>query len=323
MKCWRPAARVLSSPWCHLPKGWLFLSFATIVPLLTLLCLSGCSNRSIFTGLDVPDTEKISRYTGEKLLNTLELNENSQAFYRALTLSQRERILSTLDSMIQTEKAGLEEGELSLALPRSSNAAVELIIHTDSIVYDIVYNLADPALSALSLSGITMDQLYVAYTNSVRKFFGFNLNRDLMELATAFYNLYRISIYYENAVDSARYGVYSGGDLQTYVLAGIFGGLIQGTQKAAEKLYLDYREVAEKLSDAYYQLVNDGTKDTELTGELFKKIAQELAVPLENLVQTYKLELELVADIFEVMAANAGYSLLSQTTARTIRSWGE
>ena len=81
--------------------------------------------------------------------------------------------------------------------------------------------------------------------------------------------------------------------------------------------------MAEKLSDAYGQLVAGGTMDKELLVALLKKIAQELAVPLENLIETYKLELELVADIFEAMAANAGYSLLSQTTARTIRSWGE
>ena len=323
MNCWRVTARFRSALSFHLPKGWLLLSFVAIVPLLTLLCLSGCSNRSIFTGLDVPDTEKISRYTGEKLLNTLELNENSEAFYRALTLSQRERILSTLNAMIQREKAGLEEGELSLALPRSANAAVELLIHTNSIVYDMIYNLTDPALSALSFSGITMDELYVVYTDAIRAFLPRGVEGALVELATAFYDLYRISIYYQDAVASARYGVYSGGDLQTYVLAGILGGLIQGTQKAARQLYLDYREVAEKLSDAYGQLVAGGTMDKELLVELLKKIAQELAVPLENLIETYKLELELVADIFEAMAANAGYSLLSQTTARTIRSWGE
>lgn len=294
--------------------------FSLVVPWL-FLC--GCSNRSIFTGLDVPDTEKISRYTGEKLLNTLELNQNSEAFYRELTVSQRERILSTLDSMIQAEKAGLAEGELSLTLPRSANAAVELLIHTDSIVYDIIYNLADPALSALSLSGITIDELYVAYTDSVRRFFLRSLETDLLELATAFYNLYRISIYYQDAVDSARYGVYSGADLQTYVLAGILGGLIQGTQKAVEKLYLDYKEVAEKLSDAYYQLVAGGTMDKELVQELFKKMSQEVAVPLEALVAIYKAELDFIADIFEAMALNAGYELLSQETTRTIRSWGE
>lgn len=320
MKCWRDTARFRFVLSYHLPKGWLFLSFVAIAPLLSL---SGCSNHSIFTGLDVPNTEKISRYTGEKLLNALELNEDSEAFYRALTLAQRERILSTLDAMIQAEKASLKEGELSLTLPRASSAAVELLIHTDSIVYDMIYNLADPALSALSLAGISIEELYVAYTDAIRRFLQRGVEEVVVELALAFYNLYRISLYYQDAVDSARYGVYSGGDLQTYILAGILGGLIQGTQEVAQKLYLDYRAVAEKLSAVYYQLVDSGTLDEELVRELFKRLAQELAVPLEILVATYKLELVLVADIFEAMAANAGYSLLSQDTARTIRAWGE
>lgn len=294
--------------------------FFLVVPWL-FLC--GCSNRSIFTGLDAPDTEKISRYTGEKLLNTLELNQNSEAFYRELTVSQRERILSTLDSMIQAEKAGLAEGELSLTLPRSANAAVELLIHTDSIVYDIIYNLADPALSALSLSGITIDELYVAYTDSVRRFFLRSLETGLLELATAFYNLYRISIYYQDAVDSARYGVYSGADLQTYVLAGVLGGLIQGTEKVVGSIEPDYDEISMALSQAYHQLVSDGVLDWDLLNQLYETLAAELDISPQDIILQYKAELDFIADIFEAMALNAGYELLSQETTRTIRSWGE
>lgn len=287
-----------------------------------IFSLGGCSSHSIFTGLDYPDTEKISRYTGEKLLAVLKENQDSQAFYRHLTVTQRERILSTLDSMISSERAVLEKGELSLILPQSANAAVELIIHTDPIVYDIIYNLADPALSALSLSGISLDKLYVAYTDSAKNLFKRGIEGALFELAQAFYNLYRISIYYQDAVNSARYGVYSGGDLQTYLLAGILGGLIEGTRSAVQSATLDYSSIAQKLSTVYYQLINSGTVDEDFVNQLFSALAKDLNTTLEAIISAYKLELDFVAGIFEVMAKNAGYNLVAKETASTIRSWG-
>lgn len=291
--------------------------------LVVVLILGGCSNHSIFTGLDYPDTEKISRYTGEKLLCALEETQDSQAFYRHLTVTQRERILSTLNSMISQERARLEQGELSLALPQSANAAVELIIHTDPIVYDIIYNFADPALSALSLSGISMDELYDVYTQSIKNFLVHGIENALLEVAQAFYNLYRISVYYQDAVNSARYGVYSGSDLQTYLLAGILGGLIEGTRSAVQSATLDYSSIAQKLSTAYYQFINSGIVDDDIVDQLFSALAKDLNITLESIINAYELELDFVAGIFESMAENAGYNLMAQDTAQTIRSWGD
>ena len=43
---------------------------------------------SLFEGFDVPNTEEISNYTGEKLLLELEKNKNSKRFYESLTKKQ-------------------------------------------------------------------------------------------------------------------------------------------------------------------------------------------------------------------------------------------
>lgn len=299
------------------------LGLHPVFVLLVFLLLGGCSNRSVFTGLDYPDTERIAGYSGERLLSALEVNVRSPAFYRALTPAQRERILATLDSMIAQEKRILTEGGYSRFLSRSAKAAVEILIHSDSLVYDIIYNLADPALSALSLSGISIEELYVAYTEPIRNLLRRGVEGALAGLALAFSNLYRISRYYGDAVRQSPYGVYSGGDLQTYLLAGILGGLIESTQKLVREVYQDYQRIARELGEAYYRLVASGTADGELVDRLLEALAQKLEAPLESLISGYKLELEFVAGIFEAMAANAGYGLAAQETARIIRSWGK
>ena len=78
--------------------------FCLFVCIFTLLFCTSCSNKSLFTGWDYPDTEKIARYSGEKLLSSLEATMESPAFYRVLTVAQREKILSTLDTMMSQEK---------------------------------------------------------------------------------------------------------------------------------------------------------------------------------------------------------------------------
>lgn len=285
-------------------------------------CIS-CSNRSLFTGLDYPDTEKISRYSGERLLSSLEVNIESPAFYRVLTETQRERILATLDTMIAEEKKLLAEDAYSFTLSRSAKAAVTILIYTSPLVYDIIYNFANPALSALSLSGITMEELYVVYTDSIKRFLLRGVEKALTEMAFAFYNLYRISNYYNDAVKNAPFGVYSGGDLQNYLLSGILGGLIRSTQSLVLNSQQDYQDIAKKISDAYYKLINARIEDSQLVESLFKQLAQELQIPSTQIISVYKLELKFVAGIFEAMASNAGYSLVAQDTARTIRSWGD
>lgn len=289
---------------------------------LSLLLFIGCSNSSIFTGLDHPDTEKIAAYSGEKLLASLEVNIHSPAFYRVLTVVQREKILSTLNSMIAREEEVLTAGASSRILAQSTKAAIELLIHSDPLVYDMIYNFADPALSALTLSGITMDELYQVYTDSITKLLRHGVENALDTMTFAFYNLYRISNYYNKAVDSSPYGVYSGGDLQTYLLAGIIGGLVSSTQKIVKAFYLDFQAIAKELSDAYYRLINENTFDEGILTQLFEYLAQELETPMESIVSAYKLELDFIAKIFEAMADNAGYNLLAQNTASTIRSWG-
>ena len=284
---------------------------------------SSCSNKSIFTGLDYPDTEKISRYSGERLLSSLEVNIESPAFYRALTEAQRERILSTLDTMMAQEKEVLVEGTYSVTLSRSAKAAVTILIYSSPLVYDIIYNFVNPALSALTLSGISMEELYVVYTDSIKYFLLSGIQGALEEIASAFYNLYRISNYYNEAVQFAPFGVYSGGDLQNYLLSGILGGLIRSTQNLVSDTQQDYQEIAEAVSEIYYQLVNAGTVDSQLVESLFNLISQKLQIPLEEILSDYKLELDFVAGIFETMANNAGYNLMAQDTARTIRSWGD
>jgi len=289
---------------------------------LSLLLFFGCSNNSIFTGLDHPDTEKIATYSGEKLLASLEVNIHSPAFYRVLTVVQREKILSTLNSMIAKEEEVLAEGTSSRILAQSTKAAVELLIYSDPLVYDMIYNFADPALSALTLSGTTMDDLYQVYTDSITKLLRHGVENALDAMALAFYNLYRISNYYNKAVDSSPYGMYSGGDLQTYLLSGIIGGLVSSVQKIAKALYLDFQTISKELSDAYYRLINENTFDEDVVNQLFEYLAQELETPMESIISAYKAELDFIAEIFEAMANNAGYNLLAKNTASTIKSWG-
>jgi len=289
---------------------------------LSLLLFFGCSNNSIFTGLDHPDTEKIATYSGEKLLASLEVNIHSPAFYRVLTVVQREKILSTLNSMIAKEEEVLAEGTSSRILAQSTKAAVELLIYSDPLVYDMIYNFADPALSALTLSGTTMDELYQVYTDSITKLLQHGVENALDAMALAVYNLYRISNYYNKAVDSSPYGMYSGGDLQTYLLSGIIGGLVSSVQKIAKALYLDFQTISKELSDAYYRLINENTFDEDVVNQLFEYLAQELETPMESIISAYKAELDFIAEIFEAMANNAGYNLLAKNTASTIKSWG-
>ena len=220
------------------------------------------------------------------------------------------------------EKEVLVEGTYSLNLSRSAQAAVTILIYSSPLVYDIIYNFANPALSALTLSGISMEELYVVYTDSIKYFLLRGIQGALREMAFAFYDLYRISNYYNEAVKFAPFGVYSGGDLQNYLLSGILGGLIRSTQNLVSDSQQDYQEIAEAISEVYYQLVNAGTVDSQLVESLFNFLAQKLQVPLEEIISGYKLELDFVAGIFEAMANNAGYDLMAQDTARTIRSWG-
>ena len=167
-----------------------------------------------------------------------------------------------------------------------------------------------------------MEELYVVYTDSIKYFLLRGIQGALREMAFAFYDLYRISNYYNEAVKFAPFGVYSGGDLQNYLLSGILGGLIRSTQNLVSDSQQDYQEIAEAISEVYYQLVNAGTVDSQLVESLFNFLAQKLQVPLEEIISGYKLELDFVAGIFEAMANNAGYDLMAQDTARTIRSWG-
>ena len=297
--------------------------FCPFVCIFTLLFCTSCSNKSLFTGWDYPDTEKIARYSGEKLLSSLEATMESPAFYRVLTVAQREKILSTLDAMMSQEKEVLVEGGYSFTLSRSAKAAVTILIYSSPLVYDIIYNFANPALSALSLSGISIEELFVVYTDSVKRFLLKGVNSALAEMAQAFYNLYRISNYYNAAVNTAPFGVYSGGDLQNYLLSGILGGLIRSTTGIIQDSPQDYQKIAEKISQAYYQLINANTVDSQLVEALFYELSQELDLPSEQIISEYKQELKFVAGIFEAMAKNAGYNLVAQDTARTIRSWGE
>lgn len=235
---------------------------------------------------------------------------------------QREKILSTLNSMIAKEEEVLAEGTSSRILAQSTKAAVELLIYSDPLVYDMIYNFADPALSALTLSGTTMDDLYQVYTDSITKLLQHGVENALDAMALAFYNLYRISNYYNKAVDSSPYGMYSGGDLQTYLLSGIIGGLVSSVQKIVKALYLDFQTIAKELSDAYYRLINENTFDEDVVNQLFEYLAQELEMPMESIISAYKTELDFIAEIFEAMANNAGYNLLAKKTASTIKSWG-
>lgn len=289
----------------------------------TLIFCIACSNQSLFTGWDNPNTEKIAGYSGEKLLSSLEANMESPAFYRVLTVEQREQILSTLDAMIAKEKEVLVEGGYSFTLSRSAKAAVTILIYTSPLVYDIIYNFANPALSALSLSGISLEELFVVYTDAVKNFLLSGVSKALVEMAQAFYNLYRISNYYNDAVKTAPFGVYSGGDLQNYLLSGILGGLIRSTTGIIQGSPQEYQQLAVSVSQAYYQVINASVIDSQLVEALFNQLSQALEIPSEQIISEYKQELKFVAGIFEAMASNAGYNLVAQETARTIRSWGD
>lgn len=319
MKCRTRIGRLLCKP-SRATACSCILVFSCVFALA--FCIS-CSNKSLFTGLDFPDTEAISRYSGERLLSSLEVNIESPAFYRVLTVVQRERILSTLDTMMAQEKETLVAGTYSLTLSRSAKAAVTLLIYSSPLVYDIIYNFANPVLSALTLSGISMEELYVVYTDSVKSFLSRGVEKALAEMAFAFYTLYRISNYYNAAVKNAPLGVYSGGDLQNYLLSGILGGLIRSTQALVQDIQQSYQEIAKKISDAYYTLVNAGIDDSQLVEGLFNQLSQELEIPSAQIISEYKLELKFVAGIFESMASNAGYTLVAQDTASTIRGWGD
>ena len=74
--------------------------FKKCVFIILGICFASCSAPSLFEGLDLPDTELISTYEGEKLLDELSKNINSKSFYQELTQVQKQKILSNLDKMI-------------------------------------------------------------------------------------------------------------------------------------------------------------------------------------------------------------------------------
>ena len=131
------------------------------------LCFVSCSAPSLFEGLDLPDTELISTYEGEKLIDELSKNINSKSFYQELTQVQKQKILSNLDKMIFVHPKSSEFNQQNLI--KAASFAIEILIYTDSLSYAVIYDLTNPLLVLLSGQNISPQTLFEVYIQPIKE----------------------------------------------------------------------------------------------------------------------------------------------------------
>ncbi|MBR5867223.1 MAG: hypothetical protein IKZ04_04855, partial [Spirochaetaceae bacterium] len=97
--------------------------------IFSVILFVSCSNESVFSEFDKPDTEVISNYTGQKLISVLEANKGSESFYSVLTENQKGKILSSLDSIISSCET-IADRNNSVIIARAAMCAVDILLHT-------------------------------------------------------------------------------------------------------------------------------------------------------------------------------------------------
>lgn len=289
----------------HIKKSFLLLFIILIV---------SCPNHSVFLGLDKPNTEKIASFTGEKLLSELEKNADSKIFYELLTKSQRERILSKLDNMISSSKK-------SENVTKAASFAVDILINTDPLVYAVIYDLVDPIIFAITGKDVSASSIFATCTEPIQKAVSLPLQEGMEVISECFFNLFRITAYYDVAVISASYGSYSGGDLQKYLVSGLISSVISGTQDAIDVSSDDIKNISEDVSEIF---INAEKQDvSNILSYLFTEIPKKLGNTGLNISLAYKNQLLEKANVLGEIAGNAGYLNLAREAIKVLEEWAE
>ena len=289
----------------HIKKSFLLLFIILIV---------SCPNHSVFLGLDKPNTEKIASFTGEKLLSELEKNTDSKMFYELLTKSQRERILSKLDNMISSSKK-------SENVTKAASFAVDILINTDPLVYAVIYDLVDPIIFAITGKDVSASSIFATCTEPIQKAVSLPLQEGMEVISECFFNLFRITAYYDVAVISASYGSYSGGDLQKYLVSGLVSSVISGTQDAIDVSSDDIKNISEDVSEIF---INAEKQDvSNILSYLFTEIPKKLGNTGLNISLAYKNQLLEKANVLGEIAGNAGYLNLAREAIKVLEEWAE
>ena len=279
-----------------------------------LIISFSCTNQSLFFDFDKPNTEKIATYTGNKLLKELNKNIDSQRFYKTLTVNQREKILSHLDNIISTNPD-------SKTVTLAASFAIDILINTDSLAYAVIYDIADPIIFVITGKDITESSIFKTYTEPLQKTVELDPEFALNRISNCFYNLFRITAYYDVAVISALAGSYSGGDLQKYLVAGLISGIISGTQEALAVSSSDIKNISETVSEVFVEAENLNVN--ELLNFLFQEIPKKFGKLGINIGKAYKNQLLEKAEILQKIAGNAGYENLSKAAIEVLEDWGK
>lgn len=285
-----------------------------------ILVLVSCSNVSIFQGLDKPDTRDISELTGEKLLSVLEKNRESKTFYETLTPLQKEKILSSLDSIISENYKDVDFSAKAELVTKASLFAIDILINTDLLTYAVIYDLVDPVLIVITKQSATPDSIFSSYTKPLQKAIEVDKTSAEKVISKCFTNLYKITYYYNIASKFAKTGSYTGGDLQKYLVSGIVGGIISGTMEAVNNSNEDINTIINAVSQAF--IIAEGEDIETILTSLINEIPAQLGDMGINIGMAYKNELLNNASTLTEIAKNAGYENFAKSAVLTLERWG-
>lgn len=293
---------------------------------------TACSNYSIFSKLDYPDTEKISTYTGKKLIQSLEENINSTKFYETLSEKQKNRIIDSLDDYIQKRKNSTCQETLAM-VTRASIVAIDIFINTDSLVYEIIYNMANPAFVYLTEPSASPSTVFYSFTITLKKAVEKD-NSIVKPLGLCFYNLYKIAEYYNIAILSSKYGGYSGSDLQKYIVSAVVSAILTGTAQtigissseissvSEEFSTTEIKNLATEIAQVYIQIQQNEIQEDLYLNEIFSELEKKLGLSEKEIAQAYKDQLILKANILEKIALFAGFYNLAKESVEILKKWG-
>lgn len=279
-----------------------------------------CPNTSIFQGFDAPNTAEISKLTGDSLLSALEKNADSKTFYEKLTISQREAILTNLDNIIAENKPNAALSANGAKITQAASFAIDILINTDSLCYAVIYNLIDPVIIVITEKNVTPDSIFASYTEPLQKTIEVDKTTAEKVISQCFYNLYRITNYYNIAVSSALVGSYSGGDLQKYLVAGLVSGVVSGTIDALNSSSSDLVDISNTIAQVFIEAEKETV--SSVLSYLFQEIPKKIGVTGVNIGNAYKTELLGNAKVLGEMAGNAGYENLSKAAIEVLKRWG-
>lgn len=287
-----------------------------------IVLIFSCSNVSIFQGFDVPNTEKISSLSGEKLLDVLEKNIDSKVFYETLTKSQKSKILSNLDNIIKANDSSTSIQNIN-NVTRAAIYAIDILIYSDSLTYAVIYDLADPIIIAITGKDVSINGIFSSYTEPLQKTVEIDKTTAKEVISQCFYNLYKITSYYDIASISALAGSYSGGDLQKFLVAGILSGIVSGTSEAINSTAENITDISNIVAENFINWKDSGQSASTLLSYLFSEIQNQLGETGTSIVEAYKNQLLEKAKILGDIASNAGYLNLAKGAIYVLERWAQ